>query len=447
MEGRERTVLARMSFIIKNARYLYTVDSTDQVLENATLVVRKGVIESINPTTLPSDVSDTYDGTDRLLMPGLINSHSHLAMALLRGWAESVSLDGFLKRVWAAEAAIMDKETCALGTELGAAEAIQGGTTTVLDMYFHPEYTHPAAIKVGLRHVTGPFFFDFPGLDGLNWEQRMESGRKWPSTLAAMGGPEVPLFFMPHGTYTNSPEHLTEVAQLAKELGARIHLHVSETLEENETAQEQFKKSPTKACEDTGILNVPTVFGHGVHLSDADIAIATSHGTGIAHCPSSNLKLGSGIADYLRYVKGGLKVGLGTDGCSSSNDLDMWSVMRFAANLISMKHSPSQVKPSQIVRAATIEGACVMGIDTLVGSLEVGKRADMIALDLTALHLTPIHSIAALLVFAAGRSDVVDVWVDGKHVVADRRITTIEEKNLRLRVAQRIKVLDKVNIK
>ena len=161
MEGRERTVLARMSFIIKNARYLYTVDSTDQVLENATLVVRKGVIESINPTTLPSDVSDTYDGTDRLLMPGLINSHSHLAMALLRGWAESVSLDGFLKRVWAAEAAIMDKETCALGTELGAAEAIQGGTTTVLDMYFHPEYTHPAAIKVGLRHVTGPFFFDF----------------------------------------------------------------------------------------------------------------------------------------------------------------------------------------------------------------------------------------------------------------------------------------------
>ena len=440
-------MLINMSFIVKNARYVYTVNSTDQVLENTTVVVRDGVIEAINPASLPTDIKEIYDGTDRLIMPGLINTHSHLAMVLLRGWAESVNLDGFLERVWAAEGAIMDKETCALGTELGAAEAIQSGTTTVLDMYLNPDATHPAAIKVGLRHVTGPIFFDFPGLDGLEWDQRIELGKKWPVMLEAMGGPEVPIYFMPHGTYTDSPEHLSEVAELAQDLNARIHLHVSETLNENNTVQEQYKKSPTQACEDTGILNVPTVFGHGVHLSESDIAIAKMHGTAVAHCPSSNLKLGSGISDYLHYVKSGLRVGLGTDGCSSSNDLDMWPVMRLAANLISIKHSPSDVKPTQLVRAATIDGAKAIGIDHLVGSIEVGKQADLIAIDLTALHLMPVHNVAALLVFAAGRSDVVDVWVAGKQVLAGRHLTTIDEKELRSRVSERIRVLDQVKVK
>jgi 5-methylthioadenosine/S-adenosylhomocysteine deaminase len=430
------------SFIVKNASCVYTVDSSDSIVREATIVVRDGIIEAINPVNLPSDIVDVYDGRDRLIAPGLINTHSHLAMALLRGWAESVNLDGFLELVWAAEGAIMDKQTSALGTELGAAEALKGGTTTVLDMYLNPDATHAAAVKTGLRHVAGPIFFDFPGLDGMQWEERIAFGRRWPSILKEIGGPEVPTYFMPHSTYTDSPEHLREVADLAQELDARIHLHVSETENENDTVNERYAKSPTQVCEDSGILDRPTVFGHGVHLSPIDIEIARSHNTAVAHCPSSNLKLGSGVADLLNYQSAGLTVGLGTDGCSSSNDLDMWVVMRVGAHMVSLKHSPADVHPAQIIRAATIDGARAIGIDHLVGSIEVGKRADLIAIDLTALHLNPIHNIAALLVFAAGRSDVADVWVDGKRVVKDRILTTIDEKELRHRVAERVKVLE-----
>ena len=434
-----------MSFIIKNARYVYTVDDQDLILENATIVIRDGVIESINPTILPIDIVKIYDGKDRLIMPGLINTHSHLAMTLLRGWAESVNLDGFLERVWAAEGAIMDKTTSALGTELGAAEAIQGGTTTVLDMYLNPDATHAAAVKVGLRHVTGPIFFDFPGLDGMEWNQRISFSEQWPTILKNIGGPEVPIYFMPHSTYTDSPEHLHEVAQLAKKFNARINLHVSETLNENQMVNEKYKKSPTQVCEDTGILDVPVVFGHGIHLSADDISIVRAHGTSIGHCPGSNLKLGSGIADYLHYVESNLTVGLGTDGCSSSNDLDMWSVMRIAAHMVALKHSPADVRAGQIVRAATIDGARAIGIDHLVGSIAVGKRADLIAIDLTALHLTPIHNLAALLVFSVGRSDVIDAWVDGNEVLESRKVTHIDPEDLRNRVHERIRAL--VNLK
>ena len=433
-----------MSVLIKNAAFIYTVDSKDSVIKDATIVIRDGVIESINPSVIPTDIKEIFDAENKLIMPGLVNTHSHLAMALLRGWAESVDLDGFLEKVWAAEGAIMDKPTAALGTELGAAEAIKGGTTTVLDMYFNPDATHQAAVKVGLRHVAGPIFFDFPGLDGLEWNQRIEFAKSWPDKLKEIGGPEIPLYFMPHSTYTDSPEHLTEVAQISKELNARIHLHVSETENENKTVADRYQKTPTQICQETGILDSPTVYGHGVHLTESDLNIVKSKGTSIAHNPGSNLKLKSGVADYLNYVGKGITVGLGTDGCSSSNDLDMWSVMRIAAHLVALKHSPADVKPEQIVRAATLEGAKAIGIDHLVGSIEVGKRGDLIAIDLTALHLTPIHNLPALLVFAAGRSDVSDVWIDGERVLKNGELTRVDVADLRRRVSDRVKALDEL---
>jgi len=377
-------------------------------------------------------------------MPGLINTHTHLAMALLRGWAESVNLDGFLERVWAAEGAIMNPETCALGTELGAAEALQGGTTTTLDMYLNPLATHEAAVKVGLRHICGPIFFDFPGLDGMQWDERIEYARAWPEKVAALGGAKIPLYFMPHSTYTDSPEHLAEVASIAKEFGASIHLHVSETLNENETVRAAQSKSPTEVCRDSHILDVHTVFGHGVHLSDSDIQIALDHGTAIGHCPASNLKLGSGIADLKKYQDAGIPVGLGTDGCSSSNDLDMWVVMRFAAHMLALKHSPADVDPMAIVRSATMGGAEAVGMASEIGSIEVGKCADIISIDLSALHLNPIHNIPALLVFAAGRSDVDNVWVDGIQALKDRELTRVNSEDLRKRISARMTALDEL---
>jgi 5-methylthioadenosine/S-adenosylhomocysteine deaminase len=247
---------------------------------------------------------------------------------------------------------------------------------------------------------------------------------------------------MPHSTYTDSPENLTEVAAIAKELGARIHLHVSETEAENADVQSRYSKTPTEVCRDAGILDVPTIFGHGVHLSDSDMKIAASKGSSVGHCPGSNLKLGSGLARFNDMRKAGITVGLGTDSCSSSNDLDMFSVMRMAAHVVALRQSPADVDLTSIVRAATIEAAKAVGLGDRVGSIEIGKEADLIALDLHAAHLTPVHDVNALLVFAAGRGDVTDVWVAGDQVVAKRVSTKIDLTDLINRVNLRVKALE-----
>ena len=429
-----------LDLLIKNACYAVTSNTKNEILEGVSIGIKDGKIAYIG-SEVP-DAKTIYDATDKLISPGLINSHTHLGMSLLRGWAEGVNLQGFLERVWAAEGAIMDEATCELGTELGALEALLSGTTTTMDMYLNPVATHRGAVRVGLRHIAGPIFFDFPGLDGLQWAQRIERAHQWPAELAKIGGPFIPTYLMPHSTYTDSPENLTEVAAIAKELGARIHLHVSETEAENADVQSRYSKSPTEVCRDTGILDVPTIFGHGVHLSEADMKIAASKGASVGHCPGSNLKLGSGLARFNDMRHAGITVGLGTDSCSSSNDLDMFSVMRMAAHVVALRQSPADVDLTSIVRAATIEAAKAVGLGDRVGSIEIGKEADLIALDLHAAHLTPVHDVNALLVFAAGRGDVTDVWVAGDQVVAKRESTKIDLTDLIKRVNLRVKALE-----
>ena len=428
-----------MDLLIKNARYLVTSNENNEILENASIGITDGKISYIGPDSPAAKI--IYDAQGKLIAPGLINSHTHLGMSLLRGWAEGVDLQGFLERVWAAEGAIMDEATCELGTELGALEALLSGTTTTMDMYLNPVATHRGAVRVGLRHIAGPIFFDFPGLDGLEWPQRIERALVWKDELAKIGGPYIPTYLMPHSTYTDSPENLTQVAEIAKEMGARIHLHVSETEAENADIANRYGKTPTEVCRDTGILDVPTIYGHGVHLTDSDIAIMSGKGASVAHCPGSNLKLGSGLARFNDLRKAGIAVGLGTDSCSSSNDLDMFSVMRMAAHVVALRKSPADVDLISIIRAATIEAAKAVGLADRVGSIEIGKEADLIALDLQAAHLTPVHDVNALLVFAAGRGDVTDVWVAGDQVVANRTSTRIDLADLITRVNKRVEVL------
>lgn len=432
-----------VDLVILNARYLVAVDDFNRILEHATLVIDKGVITAINPAEIPT-ARESFDASGHLIMPGLVNTHSHLAMSLLRGWAEGVDLQGFLEKVWVAEGAIMDAKTCALGTELAAGESLLAGTTTVLDMYFHPDVTHEAAVRVGLRHVSGPLFFNATGIDGLEWNQRIEFARSWPKKLREIGGPEVPLYFMPHSTYTDSPEHLAEVGSLAKQMGARIHIHVSETEAENQDVADRQGRTPTALLKQVGVLDVPTVFGHGVYLSDDDVLIASEAGASVAHCPGSNLKLGSGIADIKRYQRAGMPVGLGTDSCSSSNDLDLWHVLRTAAHLVALNHGPADVDLASLIRAATIDGARAIGLADRIGSIEVGKDADLIAVDLSALHLMPVHNVLALLVYAVGRGDVSDVFVAGTWVVRSRELTRVDVVELKSRVAHRVEALDQL---
>lgn len=423
--------------VIENADFVVTCDKESSVFKNYSIGITGKQIAAIAPAGQISG-RNRYDAMGKIITPGLINTHTHLAMTLLRGWAEGVNLQGFLERVWAAEGAIMDGETAKVGTKLGALEALMSGTTTALDMYLFPEATHLGATEIGIRHIGGPIFFDFPGLDGMNWQERITFARKWPDLIKEIGGPSVPSFFMPHATYTCSPEHLAEIAALAKETNSSIHIHASENENENREVREKYQKTPTEILEDSGILSRHTVYGHGVHLSDTDIEILNKRQTAIAHCPGSNLKLASGIADITRYQKGGIQVGLGTDGCSSSNDLNMWSVMRLAALLIAQTQGAQRVDNSKIFEMATVGGAKSLGIDQITGSLEIGKSADIIAIDINRPHMIPIHDVFAQLIFAAGRDDVSDVWVDGEQLIKDRNSTRIEFSNLKQEVAEKI---------
>lgn len=422
---------------INDADFIVTSDNQNRVLSNSSIGVTYGAIVEISPSPLPA--KEIFDAKGKLIAPGLINTHTHLAMTLFRGWAEGVDLQGFLERVWAAEGAIMNPETAELGTSLGALEALLGGTTTALDMYLFPDAAHKGAVQAGLRHISGPIFFDSAGLDGMEWSDRIAFARSWNEKIKEIGGPQVPLYLMPHSTYTCSPQHLQEIAVLAKELGAAINIHASENLKENDDVTKRYGKTPTEILKESGILDVHTVYGHGVHLSDSDLDSLGNQG--VAHCPGSNLKLSSGIADVTKYREKGIQVGLGTDGCSSSNDLDMWSVMRLAGYLISQSRGPEKSDAATIFRMATVDGAAALGIEDIVGSIEIGKRADLIALDLGAPHLIPMHDVFAQLVYSAGRSDVTDVWVDGRAVVRDQESTSIDFPQLKQRVLTRTTAL------
>ncbi|MGB7818303.1 MAG: amidohydrolase [Ornithinibacter sp.] len=480
--------------VIENATYVVTVDEHDTILRDHTLTVDDGVITAIEPATpeaaqsgpsmrplagpgggshalrgraserrrrgadgsrphdgsggagSDSDVT-TIDATGKLVMPGLVNLHTHLPMTLLRGLAENVDLQGFLERVWAAEGVLMDPETVELGATLGALESLLGGCTTQLDMYFHHEATHRGAVAAGSRHVIGPVFFDGPGPDGLAWQERLDGLRAWPGILAEIGGPDVPVAAMPHATYTCAPEGLAEVVSALRELlsteGARrgvLTTHVSENGAENADVLERYGTTPIGVLHAAGWLSpdLPLVLGHGVHLSEADQERITEAGAAVAHCPGSNLKLASGALHWEALWENGIRLGIGTDGCSSSNDLDMWQAMRQAAMLARLTSGrPDVASADQVLRAATIEGARALGLGDVIGSLEVGKRADVAVVDLDAPHLTPVHDVAALLVFAAGRADVTDVLVDGNPVVRERRSTRVDTPALLARARER----------
>jgi 5-methylthioadenosine/S-adenosylhomocysteine deaminase len=418
-----------LDLVIDNASCIITCNDENVVLNNSALGIKDTKIVLIAEAG-SLRAPKVYDATNKIIAPGLINTHTHLAMSLLRGWAEGVNLQGFLERVWAAEGLIMSPSNVELGTTLGALESLHAGTTTTVDMYLFPDAAHRGAVSTGIRHITGPVFFDFTGLDGLEWAERLERARGWNQVLIDIGGPEVPIYLMPHSTYTVSPPHLREVGALAREIGASINIHASENLSENQDVQSRYGKTPVSLLEECGVLDMHTLIGHGVHLSHEDVSVLATHGSAIAHCPGSNLKLGSGIADIGRYQENKVRVGLGTDGCSSSNDLDMWSVMRLAAHLLSNRGGPESLRAHEIFRMATIEGARALQLDSTIGSIEIGKQADLIAIDLKKPHLIPLHDIFAQLVFAVGRGDVSDVWVDGNQVIAQGESTRVDFQGL-----------------
>jgi len=404
-----------------SAEWVVTVDADDRVIDRGAVVFDDTGILAVGPAdelvARYPDASRT-DLPGHVLLPGMVNAHTHLAMTMFRGLADDRDLQGFLDRVVPAEAALLDAERVGVATLAGAVESLCGGVTTALDMYFFPDAVLGAATASGLRIVTGPTFFPGEGPERLGGAARLAWAEQWLGEHPARRGwrPVV----APHSTYLVPPDELVELHALAARHDATLHLHAAENAAEVDTVVGLHGDRPVALLDRLGLLGRRTVLAHAVHLDDGELARVAATGAAVAHCPASNLKLASGIARIPELLAAGATVGLGTDGAASSNDLDLFTAMRLAALVHKGVSGDATVLPAaQVLRAATMAGATALGLDDALGSLEPGKQADLVAVDLDTPHAQPVYDPVSALVYAAGRGDVRHVWVDGVGAVRD----------------------------
>jgi len=372
---------------------------------------------------------ETIDASGQLLMPGLINSHVHMADSLFRSLVEDLPLEPWLERLWISERAFVTHDNVALGARLALAEMIRCGTTCALDMFWFPEAGADAAIAAGFRLLTGPIFFDFEGPDGIAKEDRLATGQRWLDRYSheALIVPCV----QPHNHITVSPEGMQAARKMADEAGVLFHTHCSETTTEVAQTIEKFGRTPVGHLDELGLLDGPTVLAHCVHLTDDDFLRLARAGAAAIHNPLSNLKLGSGIAPVARMLDEGIPVVVGTDGPVSSNDLDMWTAMRFAGLLQRGANQDPLLTPArEVVRMVTSVGAEALGLGDSIGRITEGRRADLTLIDLDRPHLTPMFDPYAHLVYAVGRDDVRSVMIDGRFVMRDRALATVDEQTV-----------------
>ncbi len=405
-----------------------TMDADERILEAGAIAVRDGEIVAVGTREDigDHDAAETINASGKLVMPGLVNAHTHLGDSLFRSLVEELPLEAWLERLWISEREFVSRDSVELGARLSMAEMIRGGTTCALDMFWFPEAAADAALDAGFRLVTGPIFFDFDGPDGVAVEARIAAGERWLERYAAE--PLVTACVQPHNALTVSPDGLRAARDLADGAGVLFHTHCSETATEVRQTIERFGHRPVAHLDELGILDGPTVLAHCVHLDDDDFARLRRTGAAVLHNPLSNLKLGSGIAPVARLLEEGVPVALGTDGPVSSNDLDMWTAMRFAGLLQRGVHmDPVLTSARDIVRMATTVGARALGLGDRVGRLAEGYRADLILIDLARPHLTPMYDVYGHLVYTVGRDDVRSVMIDGRWVLRDRALETIDE--------------------
>lgn len=419
-----------MTLAVTNATVVVANESGDVIEHGNVLVNDDGVIEAV--TTKAVTASEVIDAEGAIVMPGIVNAHTHLAMTLFRGLADDMNLEAFLDRLMPAEFAVLSPQAVAAGTRLAALESLRGGITTALDMYYFPESIVNVGKDTGMRILTGPTLLEFDGPEQLAFDARLEWSRRWLDSAERFGK-----WLGPHSTYLMSEEQLRRTAALVSDTGAGIHVHAAETRGEmSQVAARHGGRTPVQVLHDTGLLP-GAVLAHGVHLNDSDIALIAEHDASVTHCPASNLKLASGFARVVDLIHAGANVALGTDGPASGNDLDMWLAMRLAGYVQkNLSGDPAQLTAAQVVRMATLNGARALGIDDLVGSIEVGKRADLVVLDPRSPSLTPTFDAHVTLAASAGRGDVRDVIADGRVVVRDRHVLTIDEATVLAEAAE-----------
>jgi 5-methylthioadenosine/S-adenosylhomocysteine deaminase len=399
-------------------------------IPDGTVLVRDGGIVAVGPSSEIAPQAGTkaeiIDAGGGLILPGFVNTHTHLAMTLLRGYADDLPLRDWLeKHMWPAEAAIMDAETVNLGTRLAAAESLLAGVTCVCDMYFHAEHVIDAVVAAGLRAVIPESMLNFPTPSAptpahalARQRDLLDRFKEHPLVVPAVA---------PHAPYTVSAEYLAKEAELAEEFGAPLIIHVAETRWEVDTIMAEKGVSPVAYLADLGILSERTVAAHCVHVSEEDLALLAEFDVGVATNPVSNLKLASGIAPVPQMLARGIKVGFGTDGAASNNTLDLLRDAQLAALLYKgLSGDPTCMPARTMLEALTLGGAKVLGLADSIGSLEPGKRADIVCLARQAPHSVPTFDPYSHIAYAARAADVCHVVVDGRVVVRDRHVLTLD---------------------
>ena len=430
---------------------IVTMDGSRRVIENGGVAIKGGRIVAVDDT---ADIDRKYvareviNGTGKVIIPGLINGHTHVPMTLFRGIADDLDLQEWLtKYIFPAEAKNVTEDFVRVGTRLGLAEMIRSGTTTYCDMYYFEDAIADETFKAGVRGVLGETVIDFPVADNKTYEAGLAYSEKFIQKWK--GNALIVPAIAPHAPYTVSEDHLKAARALSDRLNVPIVIHISETKREVDDSLKAKGASPVNYLARIGFLNDRVIAAHMVWPTEGELGVLKKLNVGIVHNPQSNMKLASGTAPIPEMLKENLPVGLGTDGAASNNDLNLWEEMDTAAKLHKLiSNDPKVVNAQDAFEMATIRGARAMHLEKEIGSIEKGKRADIVVVDLDALNQTPFYNIYSDLVYATKAGDVRSVIIEGRVIMRDRRLLTLNEETIKADARRyRERIVQSVGIK
>ena len=412
-----------------------TMDKDRRVIENGAVVLRGEKIVWVGKRSeMPARMRSvqTVDATGKVVIPGLVNTHTHVPMTLFRGMADDMDLQEWLtKFIFPAEAKNVDEAFVRAGTRLGLAEMIKGGTTTYCDMYYFEDAIAGETKKAGMRGVLGETVIDFPAPDNKTWQEGIRYTERFINKWR--NDPLITPAIAPHAPYTVSQEHLLEARGVSDRLKAPLVIHLAEANTETDFIQQKHPgQRPIGFVEKIGFFNDRTIAAHVIQANDAELDLLKKHNVGVAHNPQSNMKLAAGTAPVPSMLRKNINVGLGTDGAASNNDLSMWEEMDTAAKLHKLvSGDPKMLSAEQAFAMATIGGARALHMGDRIGSIEEGKLADIAIVGLDEMHQTPLYNIYSHLVYATKASDVRTVIIHGRIVMRDRRLLTLYESAIK----------------
>lgn len=409
--------------------YVVTMVEGEEVVEDGAVAISSNDIVAVGSRKKIDKAyraKNKLPGKNRILMPGLVNGHTHSAMTLFRGMVDDLDLmDWLTNYIFPMEGQFVNPEFIRIGSELACWEMIRGGTTTFVDMYFYPEVIANVVTDCGLRAVVASPAIDFPSPGFKGWDDSFAAAEKFVKQWQDKNERITPAFG-PHSPYTVSPDHLRQVAGSARKLQAPVSMHVAEAPSEITIIKERYSNTPLKHVAQTGLIDTRLIAAHMVHPNAEEIKLIAGKQVGAIHNPTSNLKLAAGISPVTQMLTAGVNVGLGTDGAASNNDLDLWEEMRMAALLHKQKEGDPKALPAQTtLELATRRGAAAIGLGDITGQLKPGMRADMIQVSVASPRLSPMYNVTSHLVYVIDSNDVVTTIVSGKILMADGKVKTL----------------------